>query len=171
MTSHRNAGSSTLQIISISWNITLYSLLKFNRRFGGICHFHLHDRRMRQPRNQHGEGTKGAWRWRWYNPPKRRLSSNGLHWVISESIEIVITTAVRIPNLTGLTVRVVTCWYLEVIIRYSRFVGAPSLLSCMYILPMLRRTYKSQNIVTKTKLEGWNIWGTSSECNIPVYQT
>jgi hypothetical protein len=57
LTLHGNAGSSRLKAISISWDITLCSLLKFNRRFGGTCHLHLHDR-MERARNQHGKGTK-----------------------------------------------------------------------------------------------------------------
>jgi hypothetical protein len=34
------------------------------------------------------------WRWRWSVPPKRRLSFNGLHEVISQKIVLFIPTAV-----------------------------------------------------------------------------
>jgi hypothetical protein len=40
------------------------------------------------------------WRWRRYVPPKRRLTLNGLHGVISEKIVLFITTAVRTSNPT-----------------------------------------------------------------------
>jgi hypothetical protein len=40
------------------------------------------------------------WRWRRYVPPKRRLTLNGLHCVISQKIVLFITTAVRTSNLT-----------------------------------------------------------------------
>jgi hypothetical protein len=39
-------------------------------------------------------------KWKWYVPPKRRLTSNGLHGVISQKIELFITTAVRTSNPT-----------------------------------------------------------------------
>jgi hypothetical protein len=35
---------------SAFWEITLYSLLRINRRFGGTCHFHLKGRRILQAR-------------------------------------------------------------------------------------------------------------------------
>jgi hypothetical protein len=35
------------------------------------------------------------WRWRRHVPPKRRLTFNGLHSVISQKVELFITTAVR----------------------------------------------------------------------------
>jgi hypothetical protein len=38
---------------SIFWNITSYSPLKVNWRFGGTCHFHLHGQRISQERNQY----------------------------------------------------------------------------------------------------------------------
>jgi hypothetical protein len=39
-----------------------------------------------------------AWRWRRHVPSKRRLTSNGLHGVISQKVEFFITTAVRTSN-------------------------------------------------------------------------
>jgi hypothetical protein len=41
-----------------------------------------------------------SWRWRRYVPPKRHLTFNGLHGVMSEETEIFITTAVRTSNPT-----------------------------------------------------------------------
>jgi hypothetical protein len=38
------------------------------------------------------------WRWRRYVPPKRRLTLNGLHNVISQKLLLFITTAVKTSN-------------------------------------------------------------------------
>jgi hypothetical protein len=38
------------------------------------------------------------WRWRWYVPPKRRLTLNGLHGVISQKMVLFITTGVKTSN-------------------------------------------------------------------------
>jgi hypothetical protein len=38
---------------SIFWDVTPCSMLKVNRRFGGICSFHFHGRRIHQARNKH----------------------------------------------------------------------------------------------------------------------
>jgi hypothetical protein len=38
------------------------------------------------------------WRWRQYVPPKRRLTLNGLHGVMSQKMVLFITTAVRTSN-------------------------------------------------------------------------
>jgi hypothetical protein len=40
------------------------------------------------------------WRWRWYVPPKRRLTLSGLHGVISQKMILFITTAVKTSNPT-----------------------------------------------------------------------
>jgi hypothetical protein len=40
--------------------------------------------------------------WRRYISPKRRLTFNGLHGIISQKIELLITTAVRTSNPTTL---------------------------------------------------------------------
>jgi hypothetical protein len=40
------------------------------------------------------------WRWRRYVPPKRQLTFNGLHGVISQKTVLFITTAVRTSNPT-----------------------------------------------------------------------
>jgi hypothetical protein len=42
--------------------------------------------------------TLKPWRWRRHIPPKRRLTSNGLHSVISQKTELFIITAVRTSN-------------------------------------------------------------------------
>jgi hypothetical protein len=41
--------------ICILWNITPFSSLKVNRRFGGACRFHLECRKISQARNQRKE--------------------------------------------------------------------------------------------------------------------
>jgi hypothetical protein len=76
---------------SIFSDITPCNPLKVNRRFGGICCLHLLSRAsachllsrwflawlIPQP-----------WRWRRHVPPKRRLTFNGLHGVISKKTEL-----------------------------------------------------------------------------------
>jgi hypothetical protein len=42
------------------------------------------------------------WRWRWYVPPKRLLTSIGLHGVISQRTELFMNAAVRTANRTRL---------------------------------------------------------------------
>jgi hypothetical protein len=51
------------------------------------------------------------WRWRRYFPPKRRLTYNGLHGVISLKIALFITTAVITYNPTKSSLLVVWCTY------------------------------------------------------------
>jgi hypothetical protein len=57
---------------SIFWDTPPCSPLKFNKRFRGICRFHLLSRRISRVRNK-----------REHIPLKRRLSFNGLHDLIS----------------------------------------------------------------------------------------
>jgi hypothetical protein len=63
---------------SIFWDITPCSPLKVNRRFEGTYRLHLHGWRKCEARNN-------AWK---KAPPKRWLTSNGLHGIISEGTEI-----------------------------------------------------------------------------------
>jgi hypothetical protein len=89
---------------SIFWDITSCSQLKMNRRFGGSCRIHIQGRRISQARNQREARSYllilRPWRWRWHVPPKRRLTFNWLHGVISQKRELFITTTVRTSNLT-----------------------------------------------------------------------
>jgi hypothetical protein len=86
-----------------------WSLLKINRRFGEAYLPHLQDRRKSQVRNQCESKQSsalwffawfflGPWRWRRYDPPKRRLTFNGLHGFITQKIQHFITTGVRTLN-------------------------------------------------------------------------
>jgi hypothetical protein len=43
---------------SILWDITLYSLVKVNGRFGGTYRLNLQGQRVSQARNQHEAGTE-----------------------------------------------------------------------------------------------------------------
>jgi hypothetical protein len=67
---------------TIFWDITQCSPLKFNRGFGRTYRLYLQGR------------------WRRYVPPKRGLSFNGPHGVISQKIVHFITIAVRTSNPT-----------------------------------------------------------------------
>jgi hypothetical protein len=69
---------------TIFWGITPCSPLKVNRRFGGTYRLHLQSRRTR---------------WKRYSP-KRRMTFNGLHGVISQKIVFFITTAERTSDPT-----------------------------------------------------------------------
>jgi hypothetical protein len=80
----QNAKWLTKSKSSIFWDITPCGSLKINRRFGGKC------RHLLRP-----------WRWRRHFPPKCRLTFNWLHGVISQKIELFITTAVRTSNPTS----------------------------------------------------------------------
>jgi hypothetical protein len=75
-TPYASEGTST-----IFRDITPYSPLKVNRRFGGTYRFHLHGRRISRARNQRAcrllsrclfyQLIIRSWRWRRYVPPKR----------------------------------------------------------------------------------------------------
>jgi hypothetical protein len=100
---------------TIFWDITPCSPLNFNLRFGETYRLHLQGRRISQVINQQNQNpachllslwflarlSLRPWRWRRYVSPKRRLTLNGLHDVISQKIALFITTAVRIPNPTS----------------------------------------------------------------------
>jgi hypothetical protein len=65
----------------VFWDITPCSPLEVKRLFGGICRPYLQGRRISKARNQ-------------------REASNRLHGVISQKIELFITSAVRTSNHT-----------------------------------------------------------------------
>jgi hypothetical protein len=82
---------------SVFWDITPGSQLKLNERFGGICGFYLQGRRMSQANRLRLLRASRSflawiillpWRERWHVPPKRRLTFNGLHGVMSQKIEL-----------------------------------------------------------------------------------
>jgi hypothetical protein len=72
------------------------SRLKFNRRFGGRCRLHLHGRRLSSACHLLSRWFLAwlilrSWICRRYFPPKRRLTFNGLHGVISQKIVVLLT--------------------------------------------------------------------------------
>jgi hypothetical protein len=87
------------------------SPLKGNHRFGGTCRLHLHGRRISQARNQRECRWQAelcwflAWlifrprRWRRHVPPKRRLTFNELHGVISQKIVLLVHSSSYIHSL------------------------------------------------------------------------
>jgi hypothetical protein len=104
---------TTILKSSIFWDIMPCSPLKVNRSFGGTWRLHLRGRIINQARNQRKTGSKQtflAWlifrprRWRRHFPPERALTFNGLCGVISQKIEMFITTAVRTSNPDSYTV-------------------------------------------------------------------
>jgi hypothetical protein len=83
--------------------------LKVNRRFGGTFRLQLEvgEQAMQETSMKQVVSITlliiRPWRWRWHVPPKRPLTFNGLHGVISQKMELFITTAVRTSNPTCLT--------------------------------------------------------------------
>jgi hypothetical protein len=73
--------------ITVFWDITPCSPLKFNRRFGRTYHLHLQGRKISQQETSVKAGDL------FFDPedggdvpPKRRLTFNGLHGVISQNM-------------------------------------------------------------------------------------
>jgi hypothetical protein len=77
-----------------SWKVTIWKSVKHIGQAPAICfHAGFLLRLFFRP-----------WRWRRYVPPKRRLTLNGLHGVISQKMALFITTAVITSNPTDGTV-------------------------------------------------------------------
>jgi hypothetical protein len=79
----------------IFWDMTTCSPLSVNWRFGGTYNLNLQGRRNKFSKKPASK--------RRYVPPKRRLTLNGLHGVISQKIILFITTAVKTSNPTCLS--------------------------------------------------------------------
>jgi hypothetical protein len=95
------------------------SLLKVNRRFGGIYRLHLQGRRISRSRNQ----SENRWQclpglFFWHEdgvdiPPKRRLTFDELHGAISQNIELfylTISCACGDSNTNSLVVQPKSCY-------------------------------------------------------------
>jgi hypothetical protein len=86
---------------TIFWDITFCSSLSINRSFGGT--YRLQDRKNKLSKKQRASRCHLAGfflnvflrpsRWRWYVPPKGRLTLNELHSVISQKMVLFISTA------------------------------------------------------------------------------
>jgi hypothetical protein len=91
----------------LSYGITQCSPLKVSRRLWGTCRFRLQQREAGSKQSKLATALRWflswrillPWGWRRYVPPKRRLTFNGLHGVISQKIQVFITTAVRASKL------------------------------------------------------------------------
>jgi hypothetical protein len=79
---------------TIFWDITPCSPLKVNQRFEETYCLHLQGRRISSlvSRWFHARLILRPWKWRLYVPPKRRLTSNGLHGGIYQKIVLFILT-------------------------------------------------------------------------------
>jgi hypothetical protein len=98
---------------SIFWDITTCNPLKVDGRFGGIFRHHLQGRRISQIKNQRVSSWQAEhasrcflawlilrpWSYRRHIPPNR-VTFNGLQDVITEKIELFITTGVKSWNPT-----------------------------------------------------------------------
>jgi hypothetical protein len=78
---------------TIFWDITPCSPLRVDLRFGGTYRLDLQGRRISRARARNQRESRlqarlilRRWRWRRYVPPKRRLTFNRLHGVISQKI-------------------------------------------------------------------------------------
>jgi hypothetical protein len=71
--------------------------MRFNRRFWETCRLHRQSRRISQAKNQHEAGRKQICR-SVHVPPKRQSTSNGLHGVTPQKIELIVTTALRLNS-------------------------------------------------------------------------
>jgi hypothetical protein len=84
---------------TIFWDITPCSPLRVNRHFGGIYRLHFQGRKIIWARHQHESRWQAElWRWRWYVPPKRGLTLNELHGIMSQKTELFITTAENLKS-------------------------------------------------------------------------
>jgi hypothetical protein len=107
----------------------MYTLLKVNRRLAGTCRLHLQGRRISRERKKRESRWQVVyyltWRWRRHVPPKHRLTSKALHGVISQRIELFISTATRTSNPTrdsesSASIKCVVTWFAEWAIILSR---------------------------------------------------
>jgi hypothetical protein len=88
---------------SVFCDIKTYSLLEVNRSFGRIYRLHLHGYCLLFASRMFLVWLiLRHWSSRRHVPLKRRLTFNGTHGVISQKIEIFLTTAVRTLNPTEL---------------------------------------------------------------------
>jgi hypothetical protein len=108
---------------TIFWDRTPCSPLKVNRRFGGTYRLYLQGRRVSRARNQ----CEISWqaekfrRWRRYIPPKRRLTFNGLHGVISQKTVHFIITAMRTSNHKEYRLRFYSCLLIIIVFGSVRW--------------------------------------------------
>jgi hypothetical protein len=90
-TSQHNIGFEVLTTIvtnnSIFWDITLCSPLKINLRSRGICYLHLQGIMLPTSRWFLAWFILRSWQWRRQIRPKRQLTFNELHGVISQKTE------------------------------------------------------------------------------------
>jgi hypothetical protein len=78
--------------ISIFSDIAPYSPLQINQHFGGTCHLHFYGQRIRK--QLHATcfmlvsclAYSSPWRWRQHVPPKRQLTFNRLHGIVSQKM-------------------------------------------------------------------------------------
>jgi hypothetical protein len=101
----------------IFWDMTPYSPLSFNRRFGGTYRLHLKQQAGLLNLFLH------PWRWRRYVPTERRLKLNGLHRLISQKTILFKTREIRVlPKYTFLDDYPFT-WSLMKWLSYKRTPG------------------------------------------------
>jgi hypothetical protein len=110
----------------------LCRMFQINRCFWGTCRLHLQCRRINVPKKKQREsGSKQSsawfillsWRWRRHISPKRRLTFNGLHDVISQKTELL--PCFVFFSVCRLTVYVMFCS--DPFLEHSRT-------SCVYII-------------------------------------
>jgi hypothetical protein len=83
---------------TIFWDITPCSPLKVNQCFRGTYRLHLQDLLS----HWYLAWLIRPWRWRQHVPPKRWLTFNGLHSIISHKTLLLMTTTVNLKSYKGI---------------------------------------------------------------------
>jgi hypothetical protein len=97
--------------------VTPCSPSEVNGLSGGTYRLHLHGWRVSQTSNQQYDGLldyKSTLQPRWWKqdiPPKRRLTFNGMHLIISQNIELFVTTAVSALSIAISGQRQMLLWH------------------------------------------------------------
>jgi hypothetical protein len=123
---------------SVFLDITPSSPLEVNRNFGGICRLHLQGLRVSlQPASYRFLAllTPKPWRWCRHIAPKSRFTASEPHGVISQKIELFITTGERTSNPTT-----------QAVIAYGLIHGRCNvfLTWCRHACPAPRPMFRSQ---------------------------
>jgi hypothetical protein len=162
---------------TIFWDITPCGPLKANWRFGGTYCLHLQDRETSRARNQvESRWQAGLWwflarliyrsrKWRRYIPPKRRLSLNGLHGVISQKtvvLSLLFVVYLMTLTVTHITSRRIVGWLVRNDLRNTGRVWSP-------ISAFVSEDSKLRNSPVRTSGIDTDIWTGASRVQSNCY--
>jgi hypothetical protein len=129
-------------VVTIFWDVTPFSPLKVNRRFGGKYRLCL------PPVSRWFLARLILWPWRWKQcvPPKRLLTLNGLHGVISQKIVLFVIQIYLEDICSAFAIRVVgNClqhfvWFIfSRLLSYGFWDVMPCSLVDVYVYRTIRR--------------------------------